>query len=610
MYRSMIVLIFVSSISYADSANQTDWSGGPGVLGPVVELGTEFNLDTGVSYSDPYYIDLEKTLIQIPIKTVVNNNINVYSMDCVDINGDGYIDILCTDKGQDDIIWWENVNGYGEDWVMRSVDGGFDGADIVNSADINGDGYMDVIGAAMNEYYVPWWENVDGTGTIWTEHSIATGLLGISAVASSDVNDDGYMDVFIATYHSYDNEITWWENVNGLGLSWIEHSVGEYGPSVQSVCSEDVNGDGYTDVIGASNFYKEINWWENVDGSGSSWTKHQVCSDFTGAYSVSTADINGDGYSDILGASLANSYIIWWENVDGSGTDWIEHTVGRSLGVHWSVDSADINGDGYMDVVTALDDGNAIIWCENVDGSGIDWVEHLVDAEFYGAKLVCTEDINGDGYTDVIGGSWNGLEIAWWNPHEYAPNGWLESSILDTESSPQWASIEWNSSVPEGTDLYFKYRTSADPEEMGMWSDPLYYPCLLSGLLDRYFQYKVFLESTASDTSPSLYDVTLQWDPVSIEEAAEAIPPVISLLPISPNPSTGSPVIGFGLPEPSYVVISIFDLSGRLVSEAHGADYSSGYHDIQQQEGMSPGVYFCRMISGDFSAEQRFVVIK
>ncbi|MCK4506441.1 MAG: T9SS type A sorting domain-containing protein [Candidatus Aegiribacteria sp.] len=46
-----------------------------------------------------------------------------------------------------------------------------------------------------------------------------------------------------------------------------------------------------------------------------------------------------------------------------------------------------------------------------------------------------------------------------------------------------------------------------------------------------------------------------------------------------------------------------------MVSEIYEDEYSPGFHDVLHGE-LTPGIYFCRMISGDFTATQRFVVIE
>ena len=259
-----------------------------------------------------------------------------------------------------------------------------------------------------------------------------------------------------------------------------------------------------------------------------------------------------------------------------------------------------------MDVLGAALGANDITWWENLDGSGTSWTKHTVDGDFDYAYSVFSADVNGDGYMDVLGAALGANDITWWDLTEYLPDGSLESSILDTECYPQWASINWSSSEPAGTDLYFQYRTSDDPGNMGSWSDTISVPCYLSGLLDRYFQYRVSLETNDPDSTPTLHDVTLNWDPLGIEGEPQVTE--YSLLGIIPNPSS-LPAVRFCLPEPAFVELSIFDLSGRLLRKINEEEYSLGYHDVLLGE-LSQGVYFCRMISGEFAATQRFVVIK
>jgi len=593
----------IITITFADSAVQTDWSGGPGLWGPVVDWGNEFYLDTDIGY---YTNPSELVLLRLE-HTVDGDFIGACSVFSADVNGDGYMDVLGAAYFAKDITWWENVNGSGTSWTKHTVDGDFFGTWSVYSADVNGDGYMDVLGAAFFADDITWWENVDGSGTSWTEHTVDGDFDGAYSVFSADVNGDGYMDVLGAAYTA--DDITWWENVDGSGTSWTEHTVDGDFAKAYSVFSADVNGDGYMDVLGAAWHADDITWWENVDGSGTSWKEHTVDGDFDSALSVYSADVNGDGYMDVLGAAYSADDITWWENVDGSGTSWTEHTVDGDFDSARSVYSADVNGDGYMDVLGAASSADYITWWENVDGSGTSWTEHTVDWDFDGARSVYSADVNGDGYMDVLGAAFLGDDITWWDLTEYLPDGWLESSILDTQMDPEWDYFEWNSQTPPGTSVSFQIRASDDHTSMGAWSDTLLIPCLLQGILadgDQYVQYRVILETSDPDTTPVLFDLMLTWDPMGISGGED--PAVLALLPFSPNPSSLS-AVRFSLPEPASVGISIFDLSGRAICVIHEDEYSPGYHDVLLGE-LSPGVYFCRIISGDFAATQRFVVIE
>ena len=77
---------------------------------------------------------------------------------------------------------------------------------------------------------------------------------------------------------------------------------------------------------------------------------------------------------------------------------------------------------------------------------------------------------------------------------------------------------------------------------------------------------------------------------------------------IQPNPAHGNVFVGFATGRSSTVEFKVFDISGRLVREITRSGYSQGAHSTSIGC-FSPGVYFCRMNVGDFTATQHFVVI-
>ena len=65
----------------------------------------------------------------------------------------------------------------------------------------------------------------------------------------------------------------------------------------------DLDGDGDVDVLSASSDDDTIAWYENLDGSGGSWSYHEIYTAADGARSVFGIDLDGDGDVDVLSAS-------------------------------------------------------------------------------------------------------------------------------------------------------------------------------------------------------------------------------------------------------------------------------------------------------------------
>ena len=517
MKRAVVFLLSIPLAMLAyETAEQTDWSGGDGVEGPVTDWGDTFDTATDINWSGfPGELALSREALDYPIKHLVDGNFNgPWCVYAADVDGDDDMDILGAAQWDDDITWWENLDGSGTSWTEHTVDGNFDSAYCVYAADVDGDDDIDVLGAARLGDEIAWWENLDGSGTSWTKNTVDGNFAGAISVYAADVDGDNDMDVLGAAY--YAGDISWWENLDGSGTSWTEHTVDGDFSSARCVYAADVDGDDDIDVLGAAenvSVADDITWWENLDGSGTSWTDHTVDGNFPGALSVYAADVDGDDDMDVLGAAWVAADITWWENTDGSGTYWTRHTVDGNFDGATHVYAADVDGDGDRDVLGA--NLKEITWWENLDGSGTTWTEHTVDGDFDGANHVYAADVDGDDDMDVLGTAGSTDDIAWWEVTRFADIGRLTASILDTEDLPWWGVITWTADVPDDSYLTVKVRASDDPGDMGDWTTVTSSGDDLSDYIAddlRYFHYRLIMEASSDyDLTPTFEDITIEW---------------------------------------------------------------------------------------------------
>ena len=321
-----------------------------------------------------------------------------------DVNGDGYDDVLVTnlhydnahvDAGRVD-LYLGSATGLStvSAWHVEG-DQDYDnfGADIASAGDVNGDGYADVlIGAEL--YDGPF----DGSGRVWLYLGSPTGLstthawtrsggqaemFGSSVAAAGDVNRDGYGDVVIGAYNYLLNIYTsvgkayvFLGGPGGLAATpnWTAvgtQQIGMFGQT--AVSAGDVNGDGYSDVVVGE---PEYDGGQQDEGrvhlflggpAGVSPTASWIVEGNAGLMgfgrALAAGDLNGDGYSDLIignpafvnpggvsgalqiyrgsasGLPLTPSQIVEAEETDSN--------FGQTV-----ASAADVNGDGYADVLT------------------------------------------------------------------------------------------------------------------------------------------------------------------------------------------------------------------------------------------------------------------
>jgi FG-GAP-like repeat/Secretion system C-terminal sorting domain len=556
-----------------------------------------------------------------------------------DVDGDGDGDMIGAKDGS--VTWWENVNGDGLSWSEHFV-AGFGGSRCIYATDVDGDGDTDVLGAGSwhpGGGEIKWWENVDGVGLNWTEHWVEESFDSARSVYAKDVDGDGDIDILGAA--DVADDITWWENMDNIGTSWVEHTVdGEYN-GANSVFSTDVDGDGDNDVLGGSSY---ATWWENMDGTGLSWTQHTV-SEFGGK--VYATDVDGDGDYDVLGAS--GSTIAWWENMDGDGLSWTEHLVDTDFTYTNCVCATDVDGDGDCDVLGAADsnqEGGEIAWWENVDGAAQIWSKQSIDGDFDGARGVYTTDVDGDGDTDVLGVAYDANDITWWENIQ---------PCLTIELEPFGAPIFIHG---RGGHFDFKIRIvnrSNDLVWFTAWTEAilpngnLYSPIMLnnfvcigpySGYLrvvtqavPRYapmgeYQYFVrlgnFPELTLSLDSFSfskVYGVTTDppvadWSVSGFNDVAATNPPNLPaeyrVESAHPNPFNPTTTIAIALPEVSDLTMVVYNVAGQQVATLSDGLLNAGKHNFTfDATGLASGIYFVHANVPDrLDSMQKIVLVK
>ena len=329
-----------------------------------------------------------------------------------DLDGDGDLDLLGAASSGHAISWWENFDGAGTDWIEHPVEQLLGRAYSVFSGDLDSDGDVDILGASIGFDATMWWENLNGLGTYWEQHEVGDDFERALSVHTGDIDGDGDLDVLGASFgHS---DVSWWEN-RGFGTVWTEHAIDTGFKGATAVRAADVDGDGDLDAAGVAWTADDVAWWENVDGSGDRWTEHLVDGSFFGAQSIDAADVDGDGDLDLLAAAGSPSHdVAWWENVDGGGTSWVEHTVDQAFRSARAARPVDMDGDGDIDILGASFGFDQISWWENEDGSGRLWTERSVGEGFLGAWWVIAADVDGDGDDDVVGAAYTADAITWW----------------------------------------------------------------------------------------------------------------------------------------------------------------------------------------------------
>jgi hypothetical protein len=269
----------------------------------------------------------------------------------------------------------------------------------VTAADVNGDGYIDLITANENGNTLSVLTN-NGSGVFGSNATYSVGFP--TAVVAVDVNGDSNVDLICT------DELASMLSVltnNGSGKFVLSQTLLAFREPTW-VTAADINGDGNVDLISANWVSATISVFTN-NGSGVFATNATY---YVGGNpdSVTAADVNGDGKLDLICANRGNSpltsgtLMVLTNNGHGvfgptaNGPN-VNYAVGSSPR---SVLAADVNGDSNVDLICANSFGNSLSVLTN-NGSGI-FGSNATYTVGFKPYWVVAADVNGDRKPDLI----------------------------------------------------------------------------------------------------------------------------------------------------------------------------------------------------------------
>jgi len=344
-------------------------------------------------------------------QTVLGLEEEAHSLAAVDVDGDGDLDVVAARL--DELVWFENETLHrsalfpAPSPVTASIRDPYS----LYAADLDGDGDLDVLSIATVDDTIVWSENNDGEGSFGTRQVITTLADAVLSVVAADIDRDGDLDVVSAS--ARDSKLAWYENTDGAGTFGTQQVVTTSADFAYSVQAVDLDGDGDLDLLSGAILDNRVSWYENTDGTGSFGAEQEISTDADTVYTVVSADLDGDGDLDVLTATAGDDTVAWFENTDGEGTFGAEQVISTDVDFATSADASDLDGDGDLDVVSSSLDDNKIAWYENEDGLGTFGPERVVTEGFNTAIVVVPADLDGDGDEDLLTSALFVDRVAW-----------------------------------------------------------------------------------------------------------------------------------------------------------------------------------------------------
>ena len=376
-------------------------------------------------------------------------------LEVMDLDLDGHEDIVSvheSDTQYDGVADGHIRLAFGSEdpdkWTLATLAEGPEAgaAEDVSIADLNGDGYPDIIAACEFEHLI-YFQNPgkDARSKRWERliPTVASGRGSFIRVFFADFNGDGRPEVVAPNKGSQRgdrNETTLrpisWYGISGDPLddtSWEEHVLARVAVPINSR-PVDLDSDGDLDVLASSRAEARLFWFENVGSDEIEFREHPIDIATPAGYGptrmtgfmLAFHDFNADSRLDVL-LSEGGPNVVWLEHPEEVSMPWQLHWLGTmEPDSATGLTIADIDRDGDQDVFCGSysqgprdEDGigmtvdkplGRLAWFQNPGSLGAAWERHDISRRKRGMfDMTVPRDLDGDGDIDMIGTRGNSL---------------------------------------------------------------------------------------------------------------------------------------------------------------------------------------------------------
>jgi len=302
-----------------------------------------------------------------------------------DVNGDGFLDVVAGSFMPTEVFWYENP---GKDALTKEalwkqhllVDTETKQNEISFMRDMNGDG--------VPEWLVNSWGDTNPM-LIWTltkgedgkptaKKSVVGKLFNGHGMGFGDINGDGLEDIIFKQ--------GWYERPkeNALGTPWELHKEITLPHAGAPIIVTDLNGDGRNDVIWGDGHNYGLYWEEQLepreDGT-TVWRQHLIDKKFSQAHAFAWEDIDNDGAPEFITGKRYYAHsgrdpgaedpiVILYYKWDPETQEFAKFTAHEGqAGTGLQIRIADLDGNGWKDLILPGKSGTHILWNEGFPGA-------------------------------------------------------------------------------------------------------------------------------------------------------------------------------------------------------------------------------------------------